>query len=145
MCLLLVSISYVMNFCIYAPWAVKRVVYEIPSEIASCRFLVCDRRIETWYTAYEWCRETISRLLPFVLVAYFNAKILITYRNTKKERFKRLASNKQKISMRSEREEKQLFKLLFSIIIIFFVCTIPAAPLTIFVSDKQSFNVPFQY
>uniref|UniRef100_A0A0R3RJR6 G_PROTEIN_RECEP_F1_2 domain-containing protein n=1 Tax=Elaeophora elaphi TaxID=1147741 RepID=A0A0R3RJR6_9BILA len=144
MCVLLVIISYVMNFCIYAPWAVKKVLYEVPPEIASCRFVVCDRRIEMWYKVYEWCRETISRLLPFVLVAYFNSKILITYRSTKKERFQRLASNQQKISTKSGQEEKQLFTLLFSIIIIFFICTIPAAPLTIFVSDKRSFNVSFQ-
>ncbi|MCP9257318.1 G protein-coupled receptor, rhodopsin-like family and GPCR, rhodopsin-like [Dirofilaria immitis] len=84
MCLFLVIISYVMNFCIYAPWAVKKVVYEVPSEIASCQFVVCDRKIETWYKVYEWCRETISRLLPFVLVAYFNLRILITYRNNKR-------------------------------------------------------------
>ncbi|VDK77453.1 unnamed protein product [Litomosoides sigmodontis] len=116
----------------------------LPPGITSCRFVVCDRKIETWYKVYEWCRETISRLLPFVLVAYFNSKILITYRNTKKERFQRLASNQQNISMKSEQEEKQLFTLLFSIVIIFFICTIPAAPLTIFVSDKRSFNVPFQ-
>ncbi|KAL3989406.1 7 transmembrane receptor (rhodopsin family) protein [Acanthocheilonema viteae] len=144
MCLLLVIISYVINFCIYAPWAVKKVLYELPPGIASCRFVICDRKIEMWYKAYEWCRETISRLLPFVLVAYFNSKILITYRSTKKERFQRLAFNQQKISTKTEQEEKQLFTLLFSIVIIFFICTIPAAPLTIFVSDKRSFNVPFQ-
>lgn len=74
----------------------------MPPGIASCRFVVCDRKIELWYKVYEWCRETISRLLPFVLVAYFNSKILITYRNTKKERFQRLASNQQKISTKSE-------------------------------------------
>ncbi|VDM99058.1 unnamed protein product [Thelazia callipaeda] len=144
MCFLLVLIAYVINFCIYAPWAVKKVLYEVPYGIAPCQFVICDRKIESWYKIYEWCRETISRLLPFVLVAYFNSKILITYRNTKKDRFQRLASNKQKISIKSEQEERRLFKLLFSIIIIFFVCTIPAAPLTIFVSDKQSFNLPFQ-
>lgn len=144
MCLLLVITSYVMNFCIYAPWAAKKVLYEVPPGFATCQFVVCDRKIEMWYKVYEWCRETISRLLPFVLVAYFNSKILITYRNTKKERFQRLASNQQKISTKSEQEEKRLFTLLFSIIIIFFICTIPAAPLTIFVSDKRSFNVPFQ-
>ncbi|VBB30009.1 unnamed protein product, partial [Acanthocheilonema viteae] len=117
---------------------------QLPPGIASCRFVICDRKIEMWYKAYEWCRETISRLLPFVLVAYFNSKILITYRSTKKERFQRLAFNQQKISTKTEQEEKQLFTLLFSIVIIFFICTIPAAPLTIFVSDKRSFNVPFQ-
>ncbi|VDN21672.1 unnamed protein product [Gongylonema pulchrum] len=105
--------------------------------MAECQYVVCDRKIETWYKVYEWCRETISRLMPFVLVAYFNSKILITYRSTKKDRFRRLATKKQK-------EEKRLFTLLFSIIIIFFICTIPAAPLTIFVSDKQSLNLPFQ-
>ncbi|VDK47677.1 unnamed protein product [Anisakis simplex] len=41
-------------------------------------------------------------------------------------------------------EEKRLFVLLFSIVIVFFVCTIPAAPLTIFVSDQRSKDLLFQ-
>lgn len=41
-------------------------------------------------------------------------------------------------------EERRLFILLFSIVIIFFICTIPAAPLTIFVSDSRSRNLSFQ-
>jgi len=45
---------------------------------------------------------------------------------------------------RSEQEEKRLFTLLFAILIVFFLCTIPAAPLTIFVADKRSQNLSFQ-
>ncbi|VDM27945.1 unnamed protein product [Toxocara canis] len=146
MCFWLFGVAYVMNFCIYAPWATKKAVFEVPQGIAECEFMVCERKIELWFKVYEWMRETISRLLPFVLVAYFNSKILITYRVTKKDRLQRLASNSQKgfIGEKSEREERRLFVLLFSIIIVFFVCTIPAAPLTIFVSDKRSQNLPFQ-
>jgi hypothetical protein len=44
----------------------------------------------------------------------------------------------------SFQEEKRLFVLLFAIIIVFFLCTIPAAPLTIFVADYRSQNLTFQ-
>lgn len=146
MCFWLFGIAYVMNFCIYAPWATKKAVFKVPQEAGECEFIVCERKIELWFKAYEWIRETISRLLPFVLVAYFNSKILITYRITKKDRLQRLANNSRKsfIEEKSEQEERRLFVLLFTIIIVFFVCTIPAAPLTIFVSDKRSKNLPFQ-
>uniref|UniRef100_A0A915A9W5 G-protein coupled receptors family 1 profile domain-containing protein n=1 Tax=Parascaris univalens TaxID=6257 RepID=A0A915A9W5_PARUN len=146
MCFWLFGIAYVMNFCIYAPWATKKAVFKVPQEAGECEFIVCERKIELWFKAYEWIRETISRLLPFVLVAYFNSKILITYRVTKKDRLERLANNSRKsfIEGKSEQEERRLFVLLFTIIIVFFVCTIPAAPLTIFVSDKRSKNLPFQ-
>lgn len=146
MCFLLFAVAYVMNFCIYAPWAVKKSVFQVPRGITECEYVVCELKIEMWYKAYEWIREIISRILPFVAVAYFNSKILITYRINKKLRIRRLASNSQKntICEKSEKEERRLFVLLFSIIIVFFVCTIPAAPLTIFVSDKRSKNLPFQ-
>uniref|UniRef100_A0A914S8R9 G-protein coupled receptors family 1 profile domain-containing protein n=1 Tax=Parascaris equorum TaxID=6256 RepID=A0A914S8R9_PAREQ len=83
----------------------------VPQEAGECEFIVCERKIELWFKAYEWIRETISRLLPFVLVAYFNSKILITYRVTKKDRLERLANNSRKsfIEGKSEQEERRLF------------------------------------
>ena len=44
----------------------------------------------------------------------------------------------------SLQEEKRLFILLCAIIIIFFLCTIPAAPLTMLVADNKSNNLTFQ-
>ncbi|VDN51717.1 unnamed protein product [Dracunculus medinensis] len=142
-CFWLSGLAYIINFCIYIPWATKKAV---SFEVAQCKFVVCEHQIELWFKVYEWTRETISRLLPFVLLAYFNSKILITYRNTKQDRLRCLASNTQKgsIGVKSEKEERRLFILLFSIVIIFFICTIPAAPLTIFVSDSRSRNLSFQ-
>uniref|UniRef100_A0A9J2PSZ7 G-protein coupled receptors family 1 profile domain-containing protein n=1 Tax=Ascaris lumbricoides TaxID=6252 RepID=A0A9J2PSZ7_ASCLU len=99
MCFWLFGIAYVMNFCIYAPWATKKAVFKVPQEAGECEFIVCERKIELWFKAYEWIRETISRLLPFVLVAYFNSKILITYRITKKDRLQRLANNSRKTTL----------------------------------------------
>ena len=95
---------------------------------------------------YEWIREFWTRLFPFLLIAYFNMRIMITYRSTKRDRMKRLASSQSKKgkSEKSEQEERRLFVLLFAIIIVFFLCTIPAAPLTIFVADNRSQNLTFQ-
>uniref|UniRef100_A0AC34Q8Y1 Uncharacterized protein n=1 Tax=Panagrolaimus sp. JU765 TaxID=591449 RepID=A0AC34Q8Y1_9BILA len=146
MCFWLFAIAYLFNFCIYAPWATKKTVYDIPGDLTSCPFLVCDSRKESWFQIYEWIREFLTRVFPFMLIAFFNIRIMITYRSTKRDRMKRLASSQTKraASERSEQEERRLFVLLFAIIIVFFCCTIPAAPLTIFVADNRSQNLTFQ-
>ncbi|KJH42815.1 hypothetical protein DICVIV_11193 [Dictyocaulus viviparus] len=151
-CFILFTLAYVFNFTIYAPWAFKKEVHnlkeilevvELPQNL--CPYIVCDSRKADWFMIYEATRELISRIFPFFLVAYMNIKILITYRNTKKDRMQRLAnSQKRFVYEKSEREEKRLFVLLFAIIIVFFLCTIPAAPLTILVADSKSNNLPFQ-
>ncbi|KAK0404183.1 hypothetical protein QR680_017329 [Steinernema hermaphroditum] len=146
-CYLLFAIAYLVNFLIHAPWASKKSVHAVPPGVAACEFIVCDRHTEPWYVAYEWLREMITRVVPFLIVAYLNVRILITYRNTKRDRIRRLtsANSQRKFTMeKSEKEEKRLFILLFAIIIVFFLCTIPAAPLTVFVADKRSQNLPFQ-
>uniref|UniRef100_A0A1I7ZJP2 G_PROTEIN_RECEP_F1_2 domain-containing protein n=1 Tax=Steinernema glaseri TaxID=37863 RepID=A0A1I7ZJP2_9BILA len=166
-CFGLFAIAYFVNFLIHAPWASKKNVHSVPAGVQSCEFVVCDRQTEPWYVAYEWScefvvcdrqtepwyvayewvREMITRVFPFLIVAYLNVRILITYRNTKRDRIRRLtsANSQRKFTMeKSEKEEKRLFILLFAIIIVFFLCTIPAAPLTVFVADKRSQNLPFQ-
>ncbi|VDK52592.1 unnamed protein product [Cylicostephanus goldi] len=45
-----------------------------------CPYIVCDTIPADWFMVYETVRELISRIFPFFLVAYMNAKILITYR-----------------------------------------------------------------
>lgn len=70
---------------------------------------------------------------------------LHSLRNTKRDRMERLANSQKKFMFeKSEKEEKRLFILLFAIVIVFFVCTIPAAPLTILVADTKNNNVGFQ-
>lgn len=150
-CFLLFGLAYMFNFCIYAPWAIKKDVHDISEFIppalegSICPYVVCDAVRPEWFVIYETSRELISRIFPFFLVAFLNVRILITYKNTKKDRMQRLAnSQKRFVYEKSEKEEKRLFILLFAIVIIFFVCTIPAAPLTILVADAKSNNVPFQ-
>uniref|UniRef100_A0A914DQK1 Uncharacterized protein n=1 Tax=Acrobeloides nanus TaxID=290746 RepID=A0A914DQK1_9BILA len=145
-CFWLFAIAYIFNFCIYAPWATKKRIFLIPHGLMECPYVICDRPKEMWFIVYEWIREFSTRVFPFILIAYFNVKILITYRNTKRDRMLRLtySSHTRLLSEKSEQEEKRLFVLLFAIIIVFFVCTIPAAPLTIFVADKRSENLSFQ-
>ncbi|CAI2358229.1 unnamed protein product [Caenorhabditis sp. 36 PRJEB53466] len=150
-CYILFALSYIFNFCIYAPWAIKKNVHDISEMVPEhffesvCPYVVCDAKRPDWFVIYETARELISRIFPFFLVAFLNVKILITYRNTKKDRMERLANSQKKFMFeKSEREEKRLFILLFAIVIVFFVCTIPAAPLTILVADTKSNNVGFQ-
>lgn len=120
--------------------------FQIPNDLLSCSYLVCDRKKESWYQIYEWIREFWTRVFPFLLIAYFNMRIMITYKSTKRDRIQRLTSSQTKrgITEKSEQEERRLFFLLFAIIIVFFLCTIPAAPLTIFVADNRSQNLTFQ-
>uniref|UniRef100_A0A183BL20 G_PROTEIN_RECEP_F1_2 domain-containing protein n=1 Tax=Globodera pallida TaxID=36090 RepID=A0A183BL20_GLOPA len=143
----LFTLAFLANFCIYAPWALKRVIYKIPPGILRCSLVICDRPMDTpWFHIYEWVREFLTRLLPFVLIAYFNVNILITYRSNKKDRLSLSSQSfhRKAVVEKSEKEEKRLFTVLFAITIIFFLCTIPAAPVTIFISDQQSQSLPFQ-
>ncbi|KAI1706102.1 7 transmembrane receptor (rhodopsin family) domain-containing protein [Ditylenchus destructor] len=144
MCFVLFGLAYLFSFCVYAPWAMKKGVHKIPGGLLKCSFVVCDRQIESWFWVYEWMREFLTRILPFVLIAYFNTMILITYRNTKRDRNRLSSTRKPTAYERSEQEEKRLFKLLFGVIIVFFVSTIPAAPLTVLVADRRSQNMAFQ-
>ncbi|UMM43755.1 hypothetical protein L5515_019130 [Caenorhabditis briggsae] len=150
-CYVLFALAYMFNFCIYAPWAVKKNVHDISDLVPEsflvsvCPYVVCDAKRPDWFVIYETARELISRIFPFFLVAFLNVKILITYRNTKRDRMERLANSQKKFMFeKSEKEEKRLFILLFAIVIVFFVCTIPAAPLTILVADTKNNNVGFQ-
>ncbi len=63
------------------PWARKKYVTRLPDGILHCPYIICDRpTMEEWFRVYEWVREFLTRVLPFILITYFNAKILITYR-----------------------------------------------------------------
>jgi hypothetical protein len=146
MCFWLFAAAYIFNFGIYAPWSTKKNVHLLPDDLLQCPYLICDRKKESWFQIYEWIREFWTRVFPFLLIAFFNLQIMITYRSTKRDRLRRLASSQTKrgITEKSEQEERRLFFLLFAIIIVFFLCTIPAAPLTIFVTDYRSKNLTFQ-
>nr|CAD2205408.1 unnamed protein product [Meloidogyne enterolobii] len=134
---------YFCNFCIYAPWSQKKIVYELPKGVLRCPFLVCDRSIDTpLYGMYEWFREFLTRFFPFFLLAILLYNILVTYRN--RMSLSSPSIQKKALVEKGEKEERRLFTLLFLITIVFFVCTIPAAPLTILISDKQDRSLPFQ-
>lgn len=147
-CFIFFVFSYIFNFCINAPWSTKKTIYTVPPSLLKCSYVVCDRQfLNKWYYIYELMREFFARILPCLLIVYLNTMILITYRATKNDRIKRLINEtkqKQYLSERSEQEEKRLFVLLFAIITVFLICTIPAAPLTIFSVDKRSQNIKFQ-
>lgn len=66
----------------------------VPSTV--CRYIVCDSPLPEWFVVYETIRELISRIFPFFLVAFLNARILVTYKNTKKDRMERLANSQKK-------------------------------------------------
>ncbi|CAJ0583861.1 unnamed protein product, partial [Mesorhabditis spiculigera] len=121
-CILLFALAYLFNFCIYAPWATKKQIHELDNyeAVNLCRWQVCDNHKQQWFVAYEWVRETISRVFPFFLVAFLNARILITYRNMKVDRLKRMANSQKRFVY-----EK-------------------TAPLTVLVADNKSNNVKFQ-
>lgn len=59
-------------------WQWHRFQVDLPDNI--CPFIACDTKRAYWFMIYEATRELISRVFPFFLVAYMNARILITYR-----------------------------------------------------------------
>lgn len=99
-----------------------------------------------WFEPYQWTRETISRFIPFFLIVYFNLRILFAYHASKSHRLSVLSQSCQAViqQQKNEREERRLWLLLLAIMLTFVVCTLPAATLTIFVSDKKETNFGFQ-
>ncbi|XP_037779020.1 probable G-protein coupled receptor B0563.6 [Penaeus monodon] len=75
-----------------------------------------------WYTAYELFREIYSRFLPAIIITCFNAAIIYTLRQLKREREGRDIINES----RQERE-RRLFFLLMAITVFFYVSAIPSA------------------
>lgn len=124
----------------------RKRVKQVPN--GRCPYAACDNLVvitAPWFQIYQWARETISRFVPFVLIVYFNTRILCVYRRSKTQRMN-VVGEHQKLNMKqkTEREEKRLWYLLLAIMTIFFVCTLPAAPLTILVTDRWDHNLPFQ-
>lgn len=72
----------------------KFIFFKVSQSLVQCEYVICENPIETWFMVYEWIRETISRILPFVLVAFFNVRILVAYRTRKKNLQNNLANNK---------------------------------------------------
>ena len=156
---------------IYLPMAIKRQViideatlntnYTFFSQRDECPFSSTDNKDVTMsaeFTIYGYLREAISRVVPFLLLTFLNMRIGCAYRRTKQERLSRWVEKLSKIeglfrvnefqrgdlTTRAEKEEKRLWLLVVTIITIFFFCTIPAAPLTIYVKDQSACDIPFQ-
>lgn len=141
-----------LSFALYVPWAWRksvRYVADLHWTFESCAYEACDNHnvVDSfWYKTYQWAREMISRLIPFLLIAYFNLRMLYVYRRTRAQRMSVVSLREQKMTLRqkTEREQRRLWALLFGIMTLFFVCTIPAAPFTIMVSDRLEHNLTFQ-
>uniref|UniRef100_A0AC34F298 G-protein coupled receptors family 1 profile domain-containing protein n=1 Tax=Panagrolaimus sp. ES5 TaxID=591445 RepID=A0AC34F298_9BILA len=105
MCFWLFAAAYIFNFGIYAPWSTKKNVHLLPDDLLQCPYLICDRKKESWFQIYEWIREFWTRVFPFLLIAYFNLQIMITYRSTKRDRLRRLASSQTKRGVTEKSEQ----------------------------------------
>lgn len=98
-----------------------------------------------WYYAYGCGRELVCRILPFLLLFYFNLRILLTYRQTKRDRMNRVSKSQRRgLEEKGEREERRLWQLLLGVVSVFFFCTIPAAPFTVFIKDELDHHFWFQ-
>lgn len=114
----------------------------------SCRYESCENSDITALLAfkvYEWMRECLARFLPFLLITFFNLRIMSTYRQVKRDRFTCISrSQRVCVSEKTSVEERRLITLLMLITLTFCFCTIPAAFLTVLVRDEAKNSFGFE-
>uniref|UniRef100_A0A915K928 G-protein coupled receptors family 1 profile domain-containing protein n=1 Tax=Romanomermis culicivorax TaxID=13658 RepID=A0A915K928_ROMCU len=154
-----ISCSYLIGTAVYFPWAWKKVVLFVGhrSNFSHCPYVACDdyrTKQSPWFEPYQWTREAVSRLVPVLVIAFFNIRILCEYKRSAGRRSLvaaagttfATAGGHQSIAYpkKCEKEQSRLLKTLLTLTGLFFLCTLPAAALTIFVSDIREKDFLFQ-
>ncbi|CAH0546618.1 unnamed protein product [Brassicogethes aeneus] len=100
----------------------------------------------TVYSIYKVALEFIFKVVPVILLAALNLRILIVYRRSCEKRRKmtlsRTTSGEE--DPRKFAEERRLVLLLGSTSILFLVCVTPMVILNVTLSDNNLLNYPYQ-
>lgn len=127
------------------------------SQIKTCRLLpagmVIYQRMEDadyvdhpLYSIYKVVLEFIFKVVPVILLAALNLRILIVYRRSCEKRRKMILSRKTsgEEDPRKFAEERRLVLLLGSTSILFLVCVTPMVILNVTLSENNLTKYPYQ-
>ncbi|OXA47422.1 putative G-protein coupled receptor AH9.1 [Folsomia candida] len=97
----------------------------------------------TFYLVYKWFISLIFRLIPTILLAYLNLRIIVAYRRTCARR--RLMTGKtSRDESKKFAEESRIMLLLGSTSVLFFVCVTPMVILSLMFTKSLLKSFSFQ-
>ncbi|CAL8113519.1 unnamed protein product [Orchesella dallaii] len=95
------------------------------------------------FIVYRWFLALVFRLIPTILLAYLNLRIIIAYRRTCARR--RIMTGKtSRDENKKFAEESRIMLLLGSTSVLFFVCVTPMVILSVMISEKLLKSFSFQ-
>lgn len=152
---ILVFCIYVFSFLLHVPYTFHREVKEtmvqsdnstIDGAMNVTRYDVIFNQVvynNVWYKhVWVWTKETLTKFIPIITVLILNASICIKYRR-RQQKLKKLRKRTIYSAHRMGRGERRLVILLFCIVAIFLICTVPAAIATALLSEALYKTYPF--
>ncbi|ALC49580.1 CG33639 [Drosophila busckii] len=97
-----------------------------------------------FYSVYKVMLEVVFKLIPTVVIAGLNVRIMIVYRGTCKRRRQMVLNRLNNEDSRQFAEERRLFLLLGSTSILFLLCVSPMAILHMTIAAEVLPSFPFQ-
>uniref|UniRef100_A0AC35U0P4 G_PROTEIN_RECEP_F1_2 domain-containing protein n=1 Tax=Rhabditophanes sp. KR3021 TaxID=114890 RepID=A0AC35U0P4_9BILA len=138
-----IAIAYTLPAIMYIPYGFGR--YSIGSRIADdghVVYMAIDSEISLTFEwqIYKWTRECLLRFVPIVTLTILNGKIMFAFRKRQKM-FARLT--KKSSNPHSSKDENLLY-LLGGIVVMFFICNIPAAINLVLINETVKKRVDYQ-
>ncbi|KAL7029679.1 hypothetical protein ACKWTF_006317 [Chironomus riparius] len=138
----------IVTFIIYLPslfrYEVVRCVLSTDGSITYYKRNNLEFLNSMFYSVYKVILEIVFKLMPTVLIAYFNVRIMIVYRQTCNKRRRMTLSHTKDDDSRKFAEERRLMFLLGSTSLLFLVCVSPMVILHVTLSQENLSSFPYQ-
>lgn len=137
-----IVIAYTIPVVFYLPYAIGR--YSVGQKITadgSVIYVAIDSEAsrKRFWQFYELTREGCLRFAPIILLSFLNGRIMCAFRQRQKM-FSRLTNREQSTSNRDD----TLLYILGGIVVMFFICNIPAAINLLFINETVKKRVDYQ-
>ncbi len=158
-----ICVAYTLPAIMYVPYALWRhEVIEERSTSSDGTIIVGYRAVDgdqhygtvTWQL-YEWTREALLRFAPIVILCALNVQIIVAFRR-RQNMFARLTNRKPSgrgggasggtstVIVESSRRDDTLLFILAGIVVMFFICNIPAAINLLFINETVKKRSDYQ-
>uniref|UniRef100_A0A0N5B8V3 G_PROTEIN_RECEP_F1_2 domain-containing protein n=1 Tax=Strongyloides papillosus TaxID=174720 RepID=A0A0N5B8V3_STREA len=137
-----IILAYIFPAIIYIPYALGRYsVGRKTTEDGQVVYMPIDSDISQTFEwqIYKWTREGLLRFVPIIALSILNGKIMFAFKKRQKM-FNRLT---KKQGQNANRDENLLY-LLGGIVVMFFICNIPAAVNLVFINETVKKRVDYQ-
>ncbi|KAI1716283.1 7 transmembrane receptor (rhodopsin family) domain-containing protein [Ditylenchus destructor] len=137
-----ILLAYVIPAIFYVPYAIAR--YSVGQKVAPdgrVIYMAIDSELSKTFgwQIYKWTREALLRFLPILVLSVLNFQIMLAFRRRQKM-FARLTNRE---STNTSKDDTLLY-ILGGIVVMFFMCNIPAAINLLFINETVKKRVDYQ-